>query len=143
MTSFKHMIAGLAAALLITSAPARADNDAAKVIVGLAGLAVLAKIIQSEREKDEAARAAARAAVPKITPPRVTHRVAPPSPVYRPNARPRHHAGRPGRGYRQCLRQRWTRGGWVTYMDNACIDQVNAAKARTPNGHHSAGHRSY
>ena len=119
MKMMRVCIAGLVVASLVAAAPARAENTGAKVFVGLAGLAVLAKILEAERAQRQRDQQAAPAPVPQ------PRRFAPGA---RARQAPVDRMQRAGRGYRQCMRQRWTRSGWVSYMDTPCVDAVNARR---------------
>lgn len=108
-------VAGILALGLVMAGPARADGNGAKILAGIAGLALLAKILEAEREASRAE--AAPAPVTRAVPQRLVRE--------RADLRPR----RAGQGFRQCLRKRWTRDGWVTFMEPGCVEQVNARRA--------------
>lgn len=108
------------ATLGLTNTPARADqNDIAKVIVGLAGVAALAAIINDRdknRDKVQAARKQPHALTPKHQNQRYKER----------------HARQRGRNidFNQCLRQRWTQAGWETFVSNRCVSRLQAQERR-------------
>lgn len=104
----------------LTTTPAQADqNDIAKVIVGLAGVAALAAIINDRndnREKVQAARNKPHALTPKYNHKRQKDRHA------------RHRARNVD--LNQCLRQRWTQAGWETFVSNRCVSRLQAQERR-------------
>lgn len=92
----------------LAGTPARADqNDVARVIVGLAGIAALATILNDRTDrKVEVTRQQPLAVTPKYRGrghgKRVRHRI----------------------DYNQCLRQRWTNAGWETFVSNRCVKRL-------------------
>ena len=96
-------LAVLLGSMAVSTAPAKADvNDVAKVIAGVAALAIVADAIKADDNNKHDRRHAAP------PPPRhKQHYYAPPAPrhVYRAPPPPRHHAQRP-----QPPRQAWNNG---------------------------------
>jgi hypothetical protein len=78
----------------LSSAPARADHEIARALLGAAvvGLAVKAFNDQKKRERQKQA--------------------------YHKRQKDAFHDVP-----KRCLRQRWTHGGWVTYADERCVDR--------------------
>lgn len=91
------MATALVAALAM-SQPAQAERiDGGKLLLGLAGVAVLAHIIDRHGKRKKAA----------------------PAPVVEPRQRHRTRID-----YRQCLRQRWTPSGWEQYVSQRCVNRL-------------------
>ncbi len=91
------------------------DNDVAKIILGVAGIAALAAILDKNDRKAT-----------------VTQRAKP-----HHVQRKRHRQARHRVDYQQCLRQRWTQSGWQTFVSNRCVARLNqTAKAGHGHGHH-------
>ena len=122
----------VAAICLAMAAPLQAGDrqtNAATAIATIAGVALLAKILKDQRE-------ARQSASPQPT----IHHVKPAYRGHQPAAKrqTRARASRRATGaiataerpYRVCLRQRWSASGWITYLQPACIAQVNEARAR-------------
>jgi hypothetical protein len=112
---FKRLTATLAAAAIaltgFSAAPAYADkNDAAKVLMGLAAIAILAQGLNQDK-----------AVQPKPAPkPHVK------TSPRRPDCRPGRHGARDCRHVerkkpRVCLRQKWTHDGWKRYYSKPCL----------------------
>ncbi len=90
--------------------PAYADNrDAGRVLMGLAGVAVLAHVLNKQKrsERRRATVPARRVEVPRID-------------------------------YSQCLRQRWTNNGWQTFVANRCVNRLQRQHGIVPrHGRHN------
>lgn len=98
----------------MTTAPARADEDVAKIIAGLAVLGILSQVVKKNREKDQV----------------VTRRDADVRPFTR-HERPhykkqRHQKVAPQR----CLREQWTHRGTRNVYGARCME--NNARAALP-----------
>jgi len=107
------------ATLGFSNAPAHADqNDIAKVIVGLAGVAALAAII-NDREKNRA----------KVQITQKQHALTPKHHNRGQKDRRARHRGQ-NTDFNQCLRQRWTQAGWETFVSNRCVSRLQAQERR-------------
>ena len=113
-------------ALLATAAPAQAENQAGRLLAGIAGVAILATILDAERKRANAA--PSRNVAPVLRQP---------TPLYGNPPAPAPHWNRGSGvtangapGYRRCQRQRWTRNGWVSYLAPKCVARVNARRAK-------------
>jgi len=98
------LVAGLASALLLAQPAAAGRNDAAKVLTGVVGLAILAHIIDQQN--------GTRRATPQRQQPALPHR-------------PVRARGGNGLDYSQCIRQQWTSNGWQPVLSQRCVARVN------------------
>ncbi|APX89765.1 hypothetical protein BV394_08585 [Brevirhabdus pacifica] len=101
----------------LTPAPARANHEISRAILGAAAVGLLIKSYEDKRSREKArARAAAQAAS------RANHS----------HTRIPAGAARAGRDDpRQCLRQRWTPDGWVSYKDQKCLRELDRRRQQT------------
>lgn len=91
-----------------TAPAALARDDGDRLLIGLAALGVLGAIVHDSNKSSSSH----------------TYR----RPVYvQPRPQPRVHYVRPPQHAtvppRQCLRQKWTRSGWVRFYNQACVNQ--------------------
>lgn len=109
----------LVGAMLMASfgaTPASAsDNDVAKIVLGVAGIAALAAILDQNNRKVTVTQ---KAKIHPVQPKRQRH-------------------ARQRVDYQQCLRQRWTQSGWQTFVSNRCVANLNQqANVGRGYGHH-------
>lgn len=95
--------------LTATAAPARADEDVAKVLAGLALLGIIAATVKANKEPEPVARGNHRAHRPHVTPRRSERRKVAP---------------------RRCLRDQWTHRGVRQVYGAGCLR--NTAQAKPP-----------
>ena len=96
------VLAGLVIALGMSQPATARDRNAERVLLGLAGVAVLAHVLNKREQRG------------KVAPPAVTPR--------RADLGARHRGARID--YNQCLRQRWVNGGWETFVSNRCVNRL-------------------
>lgn len=137
MNFLKHATLTLVTCALLTTPAAAQDRrtNVGAAIATIAGVAILAKVLKKRID-------AGRAAPETVVIPRTETNAVRPK---RHRARMKARAGqrrtfrnsghdnlaRSGQGpYRTCLRQRWTADGWVSYLQPACVAQINEARVR-------------
>ena len=88
----------------LSAAPASANHDLTRFLLGVGAVALIASEVNKNKSK------------------------AAPAPVYSNKRKPpkQAHTGNGNRG-KKCLRQRWTQNGWITYRDKNC-SQKNKPK---------------
>jgi len=79
----------------LSAAPASANHDLAKFLLGVGAVAIIANEVNKNKSK------------PALVP------------VYNKKPKPPKHVHNGNRG-KKCLRQRWTEDGWITYRDKKC-----------------------
>jgi len=113
------VMTGIVIALGLSQPAAAGQREAGRVLMGLAGVAILAHALN---QKDR--RGQARAVTPQN------------------NVQTRRRAQRID--YSQCLRQRWARGQWETFVASRCVNRLQrqngiAAGHRFNNGRWNRG----
>lgn len=110
------ILVGLVVALGMAQPSQARDRNAERALLGIAGVAVLAHILNNRDRKraPKAVTPARRADLPaRVRPPRID--------------------------YSRCMRQRWTDKGWQTYVANRCVTRLQRKHGVIP-GHGRGGH---
>lgn len=104
----KSITTTLAAAAIVVSPvavkPAAANHDISRALLGIAAVALIANEIDKNKKK--------KAATVQ---------------TYQPPAKKKKHVAhkpKPKPKAKQCLRQRWTENGWVTYKSQKCLERL-------------------